>query len=99
MKIIKNSHFILIYGNWDGMVDIMRILNSYASMDDVKGLTLWLQLKIIQNSLTRCWLLTGDFNEKRHKIERFSNYGCESTMEAFNDFMRGSQPFDFKLVG
>lgn len=41
----------------------------------------------------------GDFNKIRFRHERSSNYGCDSSMEDFNSFIRELTLFEFPLGG
>lgn len=81
------------------MPGLTNILNIYALVNDDNRASLWLHLNNHIRSMEGCWLLIGDFNEIRYKHERFSNRGCDTSMEQFNSFIRDSNLFEFSLGG
>lgn len=86
VHVIKNPNFIVVSGDWEGMHGTTNLINIYAPINASARANLWLHIKSFINSLNGCWLLMGDFNEIRHKYERFLNHGCDHLMEDFNMF-------------
>lgn len=55
VNVIKNHHFIVIFGVWDGMTGITNIVNVYARVDAIDRPILRDNLKSLINSMK--WLL------------------------------------------
>lgn len=99
VNIIKSSNFILVSGKWGGSGIAVNFLNVYAPVCDADRSSLWIQIANLLNSVDGCWLLMGDFNEIRHKCDRFSQRGRVSSINDFNSFIASSNLFEFKLGG
>lgn len=91
--------FLCVEGRWNGISELISIINVYAPQDDGQKRTLWLDICSYLATSSNLFCLMGDFNTVRNQDERFGCSFHKRRADDFNAFIMAAQLQELQMGG
>ncbi|XP_071687025.1 uncharacterized protein [Rutidosis leptorrhynchoides] len=99
LDVIRFDRVLGVRGIWKSSGIPLNVLNIYGPHDDSKKQILWDSLSKLVSNDNEAWVLCGDFNEVRDRVERFNCEFVEGRAKKFNEFISLCNLTDIPIGG